>query len=162
MEILNHQFRLINRPFRQVSNTDWHLVEETLREPEQGEVQVKVLYVALEPGMRGWLADQRDAALPPVRIGDVMRAAAVGQVTASRHPRFKRGDHVSGLLGVQEYAVMEGAALTRLDARKTPLLVGLGAAGATIVLGLKSFPDMVVRLFSGQAGGKLVLQVAVA
>ena len=59
--------------------------------------------------MRGWMNDRRSY-VPPVGIGEVMRAGGVGRVVASRHADFKEGDHVSGMFGVQDYALSDGRA----------------------------------------------------
>jgi len=56
--------------------------------------------------MRGWINDVRSY-VPPVGIGELMRALGVGIVTTSRNPRFPVGDHVSGPFGMQEYAIRQ-------------------------------------------------------
>src|SRR5665811_1673690 len=83
-------------------------------EPGEGEVLVRVLYVSLDPAMRGWMNDARSY-IAPVRIGEVMRALGAGEVIASNHPDLAVGDHVTGMLGVQEYLVAHGAALMKVD-----------------------------------------------
>jgi NADPH-dependent curcumin reductase CurA len=60
-----------------------------------------------------------------------MRAGAVGRVVASQNPNFKSGDHVFGVLGIQEYATVDGKALTKIDPNIAPLPVYLGALGIT-------------------------------
>jgi NADPH-dependent curcumin reductase len=50
--------------------------------------------------MPGWMNAGRSY-VPPVGIGVVMRAGAVGEVLPSRHPGFEVGQHVVGMLGVQ-------------------------------------------------------------
>jgi NADPH-dependent curcumin reductase CurA len=118
--------------------TDWDYTEQPVPDPEEGEVVVKVLYISLDPAMRGWMNEGRSY-LPPVGIGEVMRAIAVGEVALSRHGDFAEGDLVTGLLGVQEYAVANGAALTKLDPDLAPLPVYLnvlGMPGMTAYFGL--------------------------
>jgi NADPH-dependent curcumin reductase CurA len=116
----------------------WDLVEEPPREPGDGEVLVKVLLLSLDPAMRGWMNDV-PSYVPPVGIGEVMRAIGVGEVVASRHPKLKEGDFVTGLFGVQEYATLPGDALTPVDAELAPLatyLNVLGLPGMTAYFGL--------------------------
>ncbi|MGH8176391.1 MAG: NADP-dependent oxidoreductase [Steroidobacter sp.] len=125
---INHQFRLAARPVGTPKRTDWNYIEEPLREPKDGEVLVKTLYLSLDPAMRGWMNEGKSY-IPPVQIGEVMRAGGVGRVVASKHPSFKDGDEVYGTLGVQEYATIDGKALTKVDARLAPLPVYLGALG---------------------------------
>jgi NADPH-dependent curcumin reductase CurA len=58
---------------------------------------------------------------------------------ASKHPKFAEGAHVTGLFGVQEYAVMPGDGLTEIDEKIAPLatyLNVLGMPGMTAYFGL--------------------------
>ena len=92
----------------------------------------------LDPAMRGWL-DDRPSYLPPVGIGDVMRANAVGVIVESRHPRFPVGSRVLGLFGVQTHVVSDGRGVTVVDeALGTPAMyLGvLGNTGLTAYFGL--------------------------
>ena len=73
-----------------------------MAEPADGQVLVKTLVLSLDPAMRGWMNDGKSY-IPPVAIGEVMRAGGIGRVVASKDPAFAPGDVVSGLLGVQEY-----------------------------------------------------------
>jgi hypothetical protein len=82
----------------------------------------------MDPAMRGWMNDARSY-MPPVGIGDVMRALGAGEVIASNHADLAVGDHVTGLLGVQEYALAHGAAAVKVDAGLAPLPVYLGTLG---------------------------------
>jgi NADPH-dependent curcumin reductase CurA len=124
----NHVFKLAARPVGMPQRTDFDYVEEPLPEPDDGQFLVKILYVSLDPAMRGWMNDSRSY-LPPVQIGEVMRAGAVGRVTKSRHPRFKEGDYVNGTFGVQEYAVSDGRAVLPVDPGIAPLPTYLGVLG---------------------------------
>mgnify|MGYP003482203924 CR=1 FL=1 len=78
--------------------------------------------------MRGWM-DEGQSYVPPVGIGEVMRAGAVGRVITSRDPNVAVGDHVVGVLGVQEYAIARGKGLTKVDPKLVPLPVYLGTLG---------------------------------
>ncbi|HEY2440467.1 MAG TPA: hypothetical protein VGI07_09560, partial [Solirubrobacteraceae bacterium] len=114
MAAVNHQVRLAARPVGLPKPTDWDHTEEPVAEPEDGEALVKVRYLSLDPAMRGWMSDARSY-MPPVGIGEVMRAAGVGEVVASRHPALAEGDVVTGVTGVQEYATLGGDGLTKVD-----------------------------------------------
>jgi NADPH-dependent curcumin reductase len=134
----NHQFRLSARPTGMPDRSNWDYTEEPVPEPGDGEVAVEVRYISLDPAMRGWMNEGRSY-VPPVGIGEVMRAVGVGQVIATRHPDFAEGDHVTGLFGVQEYAVLDGSALTKVDPELAPLPVylnTLGMPGMTAYFGL--------------------------
>ena len=128
MTATNHQFRLAARPVGMPKREDWSYTEEPVREPGEGELLVKVLYLSLDPAMRGWMNEGKSY-IPPVGIGEVMRAGAVGRVIASKHPGFAVGDHVSGAFGVQEYALSNGKGVTKVDTRVASLPVYLGILG---------------------------------
>ncbi len=126
-----------------------------------------MLYISLDPAMRMWINDVRSY-MPPVGIGEVMRALGLGIVTASRNPRFAVGDHVSGVFGVQEYAITDGRGVTKIDPRVVPLpkyLNVLGMTGMTAYFGLldtgqpKPGETVVVSAAAG-AVGAVVGQIA--
>ena len=125
---LNRQFRLAARPVGMAKRSDWDLVEEDVPEPKDGEFLVKVLYISLDPAMRGWMNEGRSY-VPPVQIGEVMRALGAGTVVESKNPSFEVGDHVVGLFGVQEYAVSDGGGDIKVDPGMVPLPVYLGTLG---------------------------------
>jgi NADPH-dependent curcumin reductase CurA len=130
MSLINHQFRLAARPVGLPKRTDWNYTEEPVRDPGPGEVLVKMLYISLDPAMRGWMNDARSY-IEPVQIGAVMRAGTIGRVIASQNPGFAVGDHVMGALGVQEYAISDGKGLNKIDPRLAPLPVYLSVFGLT-------------------------------
>jgi NADPH-dependent curcumin reductase CurA len=83
--------------------------------------------------MRGWMNEGRSY-IAPVGIGEVMRAGGAGRVIASANPAFNVGDHVTGMLGAQEYALITAEAakgLTKVDPKLAPLPVYVGALGIT-------------------------------
>ncbi|HLJ27360.1 MAG TPA: NADP-dependent oxidoreductase [Candidatus Angelobacter sp.] len=130
MNLKNHQFRLAARPVGMAKRSDWNYVEEPVRDPADGELLVKVLYVSLDPAMRGWMNEGRSY-IAPVQIGEVMRAGGVGKVVASKHPGFAVGDHVFGVFGMQEYALSNGQGVNKIDSRLAPLPVYLSVLGLT-------------------------------
>ncbi|HOX72658.1 MAG TPA: NADP-dependent oxidoreductase [Dokdonella sp.] len=163
----NRQFRLAKRPVGMVKRSDFDFVESAMPVAGEGEILVKVLYLSLDPAMRGWMNEGKSY-IPPVAIGEVMRAGAAGVVVASNHPAFAVGDHVVGALGVQDYAVSNGKGLTKVDPAVAALPVHLGTLGMpgmTAYFGildvgkLKSGDSVVV---SGAAGavGQVVGQIA--
>jgi len=167
MPVTNRQFRLAARPVGLPQRSDWTFTEAPVPDPADGEVLVRVLYVSLDPAMRGWMNDAKSY-LPPVALGEVMRAGGVGRVDASRNPRFAVGDFVVGTFGVQEYALGNGRGMHRVDPALAPLpayLNALGMPGMTAYFGLldvgKPQPGNTV-VVSGAAGavGSLVGQIA--
>ncbi|MFF4854630.1 NADP-dependent oxidoreductase [Streptomyces rubiginosohelvolus] len=138
MSRTNQQIRLAARPTGEPRPTDWDLVAEPVPEPEEGELLVEVLYLSIDPAMRGWM-NAAKSYITPVEIGEVMRAAGIGRVAASRHPGFAVGDHVTGVFGVQEYCLSRGHGVTIIDPDLAPLptyLGALGISGMTAYFGL--------------------------
>ncbi|MEO6857542.1 MAG: NADP-dependent oxidoreductase [Solirubrobacteraceae bacterium] len=136
--VVNHQLRLAARPVGLPKPSDWEFTEERVTGPGEGEVVVRVDYLSLDPAMRGWMSDARSY-MPPVGLGDVMRAGGVGEVVASEHPSRSVGDHVVGITGAQEYAIVNGEALTKIDTGLAPepvWLNTLGMPGMTAYFGL--------------------------
>lgn len=141
--LANHQVRLAKRPETTATREHWHFTTEPVAEPAEGGVLVKTLSLSLDPAMRGWLNDARSY-IPPVAIGEVMRAGGVGRVIASKNPAFAVGDTVYGTLGVQEYALIPQEALKRVGLVKIDLRLGtvgqwlnvLGMPGMTGYFGL--------------------------
>ena len=130
MTALNAQWRLAARPVGLPKASDWEYVEEPAAEPDDGQFAVELEYVSLDPAMRGWMNEARSY-VPPVGIGEVMRAGAIGRVTSSRHPDFQAGELVSGIFGVQRYAVSDGRAVRKVDTSLAPAPVHLGVLGMT-------------------------------
>jgi NADPH-dependent curcumin reductase len=127
---LNAQWRLAARPVGLPTPSDWEYVEEPATEPGEGQFQVEVEYLSLDPAMRGWMNEARSY-VPPVDLGEVMRAGAIGRVTGSRHPDYEVGDRVSGMFGVQRYAVSDGGGVRPVDTTLAPAPVHLGVLGMT-------------------------------
>ena len=165
--LINHQVKLAARPAGLPKRSDWEFAEAPVDEPAEGKVLVKIMYISLDPAMRGWMNKARSY-IPPVRIGQVMRAGAAGQVVASNHPDFKEGDYVTGTLGVQEYAEAKGEELVKVDTSLAELqtyLGILGMPGMTAYFGLldTGLPQAGENLVvSGAAGavGAVVGQIA--
>lgn len=168
MTTLNRQFKLTSRPSGLVKHSDFTLSSESVREPEDDEVLIKILYISLDPAMRGWMDESRSSYIPPVELGAVMRAIAVGQVVKSKHASFAAGDYVSGMLGVQDYACVNGEGLTKVDpalAKLPVFLSTLGMPGLTAYFGLLEIGkprkgDTVVVSGAAGAVGAVVGQIA--
>ncbi len=167
MDAVNHQFRLASRPQGMVGREHFDYVEEAIPELQDGQVLIETAYISLDPAMRGWMAAGRSY-IPPVEIGEVMRAGTVGTVLESKGTKLAAGDDVTGWLGVQKYAVCDENAVFKVDTSEIPLpkyLGALGMPGMTAYFGLlevgapKEGETVVV---SGAAGavGSVVGQIA--
>jgi hypothetical protein len=164
---VNAQCRLAARPVGLPKASDWSYVEEPAREPAAGEFLVRVEYLSVDPAMRAWMNAVRSY-VPPVEIGEVMRAAGIGRVVASHHPDYKVGEHLYGTFGVQRYAVSNGKGVWRVDTSLAPAPVHLGVlglSGLTAYFGLLDIgrpqPGQTV-VVSGAAGsvGSVAGQIA--
>ena len=130
MTPLNAQWRLAARPFGLPKPSDWKYVEEPAPEPADGQFLVRLEYLSLDPAMRGWMNEGRSY-VPPVGLGEVMRAGGIGRVVDSRHGDYAVGDQVFGVFGVQRFALSDGTAVTRVDTTLVPAPVHLGVLGVT-------------------------------
>nr|MBA3533582.1 NADP-dependent oxidoreductase [Ardenticatenales bacterium] len=126
----NRQFRLKSRPVGMVKRSDFEFTTEPVGEPGPGEVLLRVLYLSLDPAMRGWMNEGRSY-IAPVALGEVMRAGGIGRVMASNDPSFAVGDLVNTMTGVQDYVIANVKSLTRVDEKLAPLPRYLGALGIT-------------------------------
>jgi len=165
----NRQWVLKRRPVGMVKPDDFELRTAPVPEPAEGELLVRTLWLSFDPTQRGWLED-RPSYLPPVGIGEVMRASSVGQVVRSRHPGFQAGDLVFGLGGWQESFTVPGAGfpgVQKVPAGVPPswMLGVLGVTGVTAYFGLLELgqpkPGQTV-VVSGAAGatGSVAGQIA--
>ena len=164
---INKQWRLKARPVGAPDADTWEYTETDLPTISDGELLIKIEYISMDPARRVGLNDAKSY-IPPVQIGEVMRAGTVGKVIESKHEKFAVGDYVVGHNGVQSYAVSDGAGLHKVDPNLAPLsyyLGVLGMPGMTGYFGLlktgapKAGETVVI---SGAAGavGSLVGQIA--
>jgi len=170
--LTNHQIRLAARPNGMPKRSDWKFTSEPVAEPAEGGVLVKTLALSLDPAMRGWMNEGKSY-IPPVEIGEVMRAGGIGTVIASKNAAFAVGDTVSCTPGVQEYCLIPADQIKRQGLFKIDLRLGtmtqwlnvLGMPGMTGYFGLMDVgqpqPGETV-VVSGAAGavGQTVGQLA--
>ncbi len=171
MTVTNRQWRLASRPVGMVKESDFELASEGIGDLADGEVLVRNLFLAFEPAQRGWLDDVKSY-IPPVQIGEVMRASAVGQVVESKNDEFTKGQLVSGMLGWQEYFLTDGTpgpfgGLSRVPDGIPPqrVLSVLGGTGLTAYFGIHDIHPVNEGdnvLVSGAAGatGSVAAQIA--
>lgn len=160
--------RLARRPVGGATAEDFAVTTEEVPAPGPGRFVVRMMMISLDPAMRGWF-DDRPSYLPPIGIGDVIRADAVGEVVASENERYPVGTVVKGTFGVQESALSDGRDVTRVDpVLGTPsMYLGvLGATGMTAYFGLFEHArpragDTVLVSAAAGAVGSIVGQLAV-
>ena len=158
---------LASRPTGLPIDGNFRLEDATIPELKPGAFLVRNHYVSVDPYMRGRMNDVRSYA-PPVAIGEVMTAGAVGIVEHSLNPHFAVGDYVQGQFGWQEVAVTEGQGVRKVDPALAPISTSLGVLGMpglTAYFGLLDVCDPKAGetvLVSGAAGavGTIVGQIA--
>jgi NADPH-dependent curcumin reductase CurA len=163
----NRQFKLAARPVGMAKRSDFEFTTTPVEQPGPGEVLVQVLYISLDPAMRGWMNEGRSY-VSPVAIGEVMRAGGIGRVLASNDRGISAGDIVTGMTGVQDYAVLKAKDVRKVDPKLAPLpryLGVLGMTGMTAYFGLldigrpKAGETVAVSAAAG-AVGSVVGQIA--
>lgn len=165
----NRQWRLASRPTGRVTAAHFAYREGPTPTIGDGQFLVRVLYVSFDPAMRGWMTDD-PGYVPPIEIGDVMRASGIGQVIESQHEEFAAGAIVTGLFGWQDYAVSDGRgplSVQRIEAvHPLPSYLGvLGGTGLTAYFGMLDVAkpkadDTVVVSGAAGATGSIAAQIA--
>jgi NADPH-dependent curcumin reductase CurA len=164
----NRQVILKSRPADIPQAGNFEIVESDVPDLRDGQMLVHNIYLSVEPAMRGWVGNVANYS-EPVRIGEVMRSFAAGEVLQSTHPDFKPGDKVMGMFGWQEFAVVGPAAVTRgVREDDLPLSLSLGVTGlngVTAYFGLLDIGcprpgDTVVVSTAAGAVGSAVGQIA--
>jgi len=163
----NTRILLASRPVGLPTADNWLIETVETPRPADGEFLAEVLYISLDPAMRGWVREGRSY-IEPVAVGSVMRAGGVARIVESRHSGFAEGDHVVGITGVQKYWVSDGKGVRKVnpDAASLPKYLGvLGMPGLTAYFGLLevgSLREGDIVVVSGAAGavGSLVGQIA--
>ncbi len=140
MTTTNRRFLLVRRPHGDPSPDDFRLEDALIPSPPAGGLVVRNHFASLDPAQRGWM-DDAPSYMPPIALGDAVRATTVGRVHASDNPDFAAGDWVMGLNGLEDYSsVMPGGFTSKIDlsAVETPslFLSAFGAVGLTAYFGL--------------------------
>ncbi|MBZ5528904.1 MAG: NADP-dependent oxidoreductase [Acidobacteriia bacterium] len=164
MPATNRQLLLKSRPKDLISRDNFTSVTAPVPELRDGQALAKVHFLSVDPTMRIWMSE-REGYMPPVGIGEVMRAGGIAQVIASKNPEFHEGDFVLGLTGFQEYVLL--GAGEPVPFRKLPQLPGvplsaflgtLGMTGITAYFGMtevgkpKAGETLVVSAAAGATG----------
>ena len=163
------EIRLKSRPSGLPTSENFEMASVDLAAPAAGEVQVKNLWMTVDPYMRGRMNDVKSYA-PPFQLGKALDGGAIGEVTISNDPALKAGDLVQSGFGWREGFNAPAAQVQKLDPGKLPVQAFLGAAGMpglTAYAGLlkiAALKDGDVVFVSGAAGavGSMVCQIAKA
>jgi NADPH-dependent curcumin reductase CurA len=137
----NRRFLLRERPSGRIGPDTFELTGEAVPEIGDGKALVRVDWISLDPTNRMWINDT-PTYLPPVGIGEVMRAGGIGEVVASKNPNYPVGQIVQGLVGWQEYVIASDAmALLPVEVAEgvspSAYMGALGMTGLTAWIGIR-------------------------
>jgi NADPH-dependent curcumin reductase CurA len=137
---INRRYLLVRRPHGDPVPEDFELIEEAIPEPTDGDFVVRNHFASLDPAQRGWM-DDAPSYMPPIPLGEPVRATTVGIVHSSANLDYKVGDWVLGLNGLEDYSLVTAGGFTSpIDVTGVPsptyFLSGMGAVGLTGYFGL--------------------------
>jgi NADPH-dependent curcumin reductase CurA len=166
----NRRFTLVRRPIGTPVAEDFALISEATAELAEGQFLVRNHYASLDPAMRGWM-DDKPSYIPPIRLGDPIRASTLGVIADSRNPDFPVGAGASGLGGIEEYTLHQRGSGRLIDPDALPSVtnylsvaggVGVGPTAYFALLDVGKPQAGETVLVSGAAGGvgSLVGQIA--
>ena len=163
---INRQYLLKSYPEQALGTDNFEYVENSVPVPGEGEFVVRNTLISLDPAMRGWASPVRSY-IEPVKLGDVMRAICGGTVVASRNADFSVGAQVTGLFGLQDYAVSNGTGVrlalngVSLEAMMGPVgITGLTAYFGLFDVGAAKPGETVLVSAAAGAVGSAVVQMA--
>ena len=105
---------LVKRPETELTDDLLKVIDFSKPTPTDGEMLIKLSHLSLDPAMRGWMSADEKSYIPPVKLGDVMRASGIGEVVESKNENFPIGTRVMGLMGLTEYALSDGTGLNKI------------------------------------------------
>ena len=159
MPVTSREVHLVARPNGMPREEEFAIVEQTVPDVGEGQIQVQNLYLSIDPAMRPRLS----AAQP---LNEAMGGGAIGRVVQSRHPAYREGDIVQHRWSFREYFVSSGEGVARLDADPAlPLTVymhmlggsGFVAYGGLLEIGrLKAGEQVFVSTAAGAVGSAAV------
>ena len=138
MQSTNRQILLRRRPVGLLDPEDTELVTTATPAPADGEALLRTTYIGLDAAARTWLNDQ-PGYLPPVALGEVVRAAGIGEVVETRCDAYRVGDIVTTLTGFQEYSIIRDDVFSTLipgETDQVAIMSVYGSSGATAYFGM--------------------------
>jgi NADPH-dependent curcumin reductase CurA len=165
--LTNRQILLRRRPNGLLDPEDTELVTTAAPVPADGEALLRTTYIGLDAAARTWLNDQ-PGYLPPVALGEVIRAAGIGEVVESRCAAYRIGDLVTTLTGFQEYSIIRDDVFSTVipgETDQVAIMSVYGSSGATAYFGMTDIGrpqpgDTVVVSAAAGATGSVAGQVA--
>jgi NADPH-dependent curcumin reductase len=161
------QIVLASRPNGPPTAENFRLEQAPMPSLPTGGLLLRVLYLSLDPYMRGRMDDRKSYARS-VGIGEVMTGESVCEVIASDRQGYAKDDIVLAHTGWRTHAAWEGPAPRKLDPKLAPITTGLGVLGmpgftaysGLYVLGKPKAGETVVVSAASGPVGSLVGQLA--
>ncbi|MBZ9738798.1 MULTISPECIES: NADP-dependent oxidoreductase [unclassified Mesorhizobium] len=165
--LTNTRIVLAARPQGRPKPSDFRVESVAIGEPGEGELLLQILYLSLDPYMRGRM-NAASSYAKPVEIDGVMEGGTVARVVKSRHAGFAEGDIVLSHSGWQSFAVSDGVGLRKLDPAAAPVTTALGVLGmpgftayaGLLTIGRPKAGETVVVAAASGAVGSAVGQIA--
>jgi NADPH-dependent curcumin reductase CurA len=152
---ISREVRLRQRPVGLPTSADFELATVEVPSPGPGEVQVKNLFMSVDPYMRGRMTD-RPSYVPPFQLGATLQGGAVGEVIASGADGFEPGDIVTSMFGWREAFTAQAKHLQKIDTHGLPVQAFLGVAGMP---GLTAYAGL-TRVAQAKAGDIVFVSAA--
>jgi NADPH-dependent curcumin reductase CurA len=160
---VNRQYVMARRPQGELQVSDFAIREVPMPAPGPGEMLVQAHYLSADPLQR-YRMDPSASYGRVLSDGEPLKGRLVGRIVQSRHPDFREGEFVEGMLGWQEYAISDGSTrraeyapgITRVDPKLAPITTSLGVLGMPGVTSYFAMRD----ICSPQAGETVVVSSA--
>ncbi len=158
MRNANRQLKLKSRPVGLAGPDNFEESIAPIRQPGDGEVLLETVYLSVDPAMRVWLKED-PGYVPPVEIGDVMRAGGIARVIDSKIEGLQTGDFVAARVGWQSHPTLDAQGLHKLDLDLGSVEDWIGPLGTTALtawFGMREVGAIAsgeTVLVSGAAGG---------
>lgn len=164
---INRQILFVKRPIGIPDDSCFKLITSEIPQTMNGQLLLRTRFLSVDPYMRGRMNDRRSY-VPPFQLNEVLNGGIVGEIIESKSNSFVKGDFVVGNLGWQDYSIVEGKEVRKINPEIAPISTALGVLGMpglTAYFGLldigKPKPGETV-VVSGAAGavGMIVGQIA--
>src|SRR5438445_5566681 len=125
----NRRLLLAERPSGMVDERTVRVEQADVPEPGAGEALARVRFLSIDPTIRTWM-DDAPGYLPPIGIGEVVRAGGVAEIVQSNSDRYAPGQLVFGMTGWQDFVIAdEGERAMQTLPDGVPPTTALGALG---------------------------------
>ena len=126
----NTRVLMAKRPVGEPDQSCFQLEEVDVPELKENEILIKVLWLSLDPYMRGRMRLGKSYA-KPLEVGDMITGESAGVVVQSNSPKYAVGEYVAAHKGWQTMIVAdaEGEGLMKINLDNGSLSAHLGVVG---------------------------------